>query len=270
MNNYPTLERRLGLGILTLYGIGDILGAGIYAMVGKVAEIAGQGAWISFLVSAFLAGVTGLTYAELSSRIPKSAGAAAYCGAAFRHPILPFMVGFLVMTSGLTSTATVSLALHGYLNVFANPPILVAAIAVIALFGLLAFWGIGASAWTNALLTVIEASGLLLVIVVGLRFAAGFSPSHLVTSLTPDLGVGAIFAGATLAFYAFIGFEDLANLAEEAKNPRRDLPRAILLAVAFSTLIYLAVIVVFLCTVGTTDADQSFSLVRGHHHTDMS
>jgi amino acid transporter len=250
MQSPPTLARRLGLGVLILYGIGDILGAGIYALVGKVTESAGHGAWISFLLSAFLAAITGLTYAELTARIPKSAGAAAFAGAAFRLPIVPFLVGFLVMASGLTSTATVSLAFHGYLQTVVDVPSMLAMAGLIAAVALLAFWGIAFSARTNAVLTVIEIAGLLLVIVIGSRHAMTLPAAHLIQSLTPDIGIAGVLSGATLAFYAFIGFEDLANLAEEAKHPQRDLPRAILISVAVSTMIYLAVIVVVLWVLG--------------------
>jgi amino acid transporter len=116
------LARRLGLWTLVLYGIGDVLGAGIYALVGKVAAAAGRGAWISFLISAALAAITGLTYAELASRVPKSAGAAAYAGQAFPRRWVPFLVGWLVLASGVTSAAAVSLALHGYLQSFLSIP----------------------------------------------------------------------------------------------------------------------------------------------------
>ncbi len=257
MNDQNHLARKLGLGILALYGIGDILGAGIYVLVGKVAATAGQGAWISFLISALLAGLTGLTYAELASRVPKSAGAAAYSAAAFRPPVVSFLIGFFVLTSGLTSAAAVSLALHGYLTVFIHPPALAAAVLLVFLFGWLAYRGIEASAWTNAVLTLIELAGLLVVVAVGFLLVSKLPVSQLVSAATPDLGAAAILGGATLAFYAFVGFEDLANLAEEAKNPVRDIPRAILIAVAVSTIIYLAIILVVLWTVGPLGAAQS-------------
>lgn len=240
------LSRQLGLWSLILYGIGDILGAGIYALVGKVAQEAGTSAWISFLVAAVLAGVTGLAYAELASRIPKSAGAAAFCGSAFSHPLVPHMVGFFVLASGITSTATVSLAVYGYLKVFLDVPQLAAATALIAGISLISFWGIRESAGANNILTAVEVSGLMLVIVMGLGYAAGKPAAVLMSSLVPDHGPAAILAGATIAFYAFIGFEDLANLAEEAKDPTRDIPRAILVAVAVSTVIYLTVVLIVL------------------------
>lgn len=252
-----TLARRLGLAALIFYGVGDILGAGIYALVGKVAQESGTSAWISFVVSAALAGVTGLAYAELSSRVPRSAGAAAFCGRAFDNPIIPHLVGFFVLMSGITSTATVSLAFYGYLKVFLDLPQLLAALGLIALMGLVAFWGIRESVAANNIFTVIEVSGLLLVIALGLGYAFQQPAAELLSRVAPDHGALAVLSGATLAFYAFIGFEDLANLSEEAKDPVRDIPRAILAAVSVSTLLYLIVVFVILWTMTPEQAAAS-------------
>ncbi len=254
----PGLARRLGLTVLILYGVGDILGAGIYALVGKVAGIAGSAAWISFILSGILALVTGLSYAELSSRIPRSAGAAAFSARAFKNPLIPGLVGILVLTSGITSSATVSLAFYGYLNEFIGLAQLPAAIGLIALINLVSFLGIHHSVRTNNILTVIELFGLLLVIGVGLSYALGQQESRPLTeSLAPHSDWGTVFLGVTLAFYAFIGFEDLANLAEEAKHPSRDLPRAILVSIALSTVLYLLVILTVLGVMSPEDAARS-------------
>jgi basic amino acid/polyamine antiporter, APA family len=254
----PGLARRLGLTVLILYGVGDILGAGIYALVGKVAGIAGSAAWISFILSGILALVTGLSYAELSSRIPRSAGAAAFSARAFKNPLIPGLVGILVLTSGITSSATVSLAFYGYLNEFIEVAQLPAAIGLLALINLVSFLGIHHSVRTNNILTAIELFGLLLVIGVGLSYALGQQESRPFTeSLAPHSDWGAVLLGVTLAFYAFIGFEDLANLAEEAKDPRRDLPRAILVSIALSTVLYLLVILTVLGVMSPEDAARS-------------
>jgi amino acid transporter len=254
----PGLARRLGLTVLILYGVGDILGAGIYALVGKVAGIAGSAAWISFILSGILALVTGLSYAELSSRIPRSAGAAAFSARAFKNPLIPGLVGILVLTSGITSSATVSLAFYGYLNEFIGLAQLPAAIGLLALINLVSFLGIHHSVRTNNILTAIELFGLLLVIGVGLSYALGQQESRPLTeSLDPHSDWGAVLLGVTLAFYAFIGFEDLANLAEEAKHPSRDLPRAILVSIALSTVLYLLVILTVLGVMSPEDAARS-------------
>ncbi len=246
MSGSVGLARRLGPAALIFYGIGDILGAGIYALVGKVAAEAGTAAWASFLVSAALAAVTGLAYAELCARVPRSAGAAAFAAEAFGGTLMPHLVGFFVLASGVTSAATVSLAAHGYLRSFVELPPTVAALALIGLMALIAFIGVRESVAANNAFTVMEVSGLLLVIAVGLAYAFKRPAVELAAALAPDAGPLAVLAGATLAFYAFIGFEDLANLAEEAKDPVRDIPRAILVSVAVSTVFYLVVVCVVL------------------------
>ncbi|MCI0400576.1 MAG: APC family permease [Gammaproteobacteria bacterium] len=253
-----TLARSLGLGALVFYGIGDILGAGIYALVGKVAGAAGDGAWLAFLFAGSLALVTGLSYAELSARIPHSAGACAYCANAFPHPFFPFLTGALVLVSGVTSTATVALAFQGYLEVFMALPVMFTAIFLILAINTLNFAGIRQSAATNNLFTIIEMSGLVLFVVMCMRYVAStHTPSDLIEKLAPTADVAAVVAGVTIAFYAFIGFEDLVNLAEEARDPVRDLPRAILSAIAITSLLYLLVIFTVQWTMTPAEASAS-------------
>lgn len=250
-----TLARQLGLGTLIIYGIGDILGAGIYALVGKVAGSAGADTILAFAAAGVVALVTGLTYAELAARIPHSAGASAYCAQAFRHPIVPFLIGVLVLMSGVTSAATASLAFHGYLEAHVVAPPWLAAAAFIAVLAVINFIGIRHSARTNNVLTAIELFGLLVVIVVGIRAAtAAHAPEALARTLAPQWDVTAMLAGVTLAFYAFVGFEDLVNLSEEAKEPARDVPRALLIAVLVTTVIYLLVVSVVLWSMSPAEA----------------
>jgi amino acid transporter len=266
-----TLARHLGLGVLAVYGIGDILGAGIYALVGKVAGSAGTDTTLAFAVSAVLALITGLSYAELAARIPHSAGASAYTANAFKHPFVPFLVGVLVLMSGVTSAATAALAFHGYLDVFLPLPALLAALILIAALTALNYCGIKHSARTNNVLTAIELSGLVVVIVVGLRYALSMhEPAQLARSLAPDFNTTALLAGVTLAFYAFVGFEDLVNLAEEAKDPTRDIPRALIIAIIVSTVVYMLVVAVVLWTMSPAEAAASARpllevLVRAGH-----
>jgi APA family basic amino acid/polyamine antiporter len=239
----PELKRVLGLFALTVYGVGDVLGAGIYALVGKVAEISGPAAWLSFLVAAVVAVLTGLSYAELSSRQPFSAGAAGYCRRAFSHPIWAFLVGIFVLTSGLNSAATVSQAFVGYLNQFIEMPLLLASVGLLLLMSLLSFWGMRESSSANLVMTAVELSGLILVMVVGFWMASGLDSGQAWDRLAPTEGIGPVFTAATIAFFAYIGFEDLANVAEEAKDPVRTLPRAILIAIAVSCVFYMTVTV---------------------------
>lgn len=253
----PALARRLGLGALVLYGIGDILGAGIYALVGKVAGEAGSSSWVSFIVAAILAIVTGLSYAELASRVPRAAGAAAYAGEAFRGRLVPFLVGFLVLASGVASASTVSLAVHGYLTMILDVPQVAAAVALVLGMSLVSFLGIRESAGLNNVFTIVEAAGLALVLGVGARYIQGAHLDLFAHASMPHGDWLPVLSGATLAFYAFIGFEDLANLSEEAKNPSRDVPRAMIIAVSVCTVVYMAVLFVVLGVMTPADAAAS-------------
>jgi len=247
-SNPPALKRVLGPAALTLYAVGDILGAGIYALVGKVAGEAGTAAWLSFGVAALLAVLTGFTYAELSSRFPVAAGAAAYCKRAFAHPAIAFVVGMLVLASGITSAATVSLAFSGYLAPFVTVPPLLGSVVLLGLMTFISYRGMETSSNVNIVLTIAEVSGLLLVLAVGFWFASGLEASVKLERILPDASVAAVLGGATVAFYSYIGFEDTANVAEEVRDPRRVMPRAILGAIGASCLIYVGVTVAALLT----------------------
>jgi basic amino acid/polyamine antiporter, APA family len=244
----PQLRRSLGLWAITIYAIGDVLGAGIYALVGQVVGLAGSGAWLSFVLSALTALVTGLSYAELSSRFPVAAGAAAYTQRAYGHRLLAFMVGLFVLASGISSAATVSRAFIGYFNAFMVLPEIPASLAMLVLMTAISYAGIRESARVNFVLTLVEISGLLLIIAVGFWYAGRIPVAEVAGRLTPSLTPG-IVTGATVAFFAYIGFEDVANVAEEVHDPSRTIPRAILIAIGVSCVIYVAVVCAVLITV---------------------
>ena len=256
-SGHAELKRTLGMTAITVYAVGDILGAGIYALVGKVAGSAGSSAWLSFVVAALLASLTGLTYAELVGRYPVAAGAAAYCKRAFRLPWLAFVVGILVLVSGITSAAAVSHAFVGYLDTFVVLPGFAASLGLLALMTLISFLGIEESARVNFVLTAAEFSGLVLVLVVGIAFASGQPGEVVAERVTPDLDLGGILAGVTVAFFAYIGFEDTVNVAEEVKDVQRVLPRAILIAIAVTSVLYLGVVLVALMAVPPDRLGQS-------------
>ena len=241
----PPLKRALGLGLLTLYGLGTTIGAGIYVLVGAVAGSAGVHAPLAFLVAAGLAAFTVFSFAELSSRFPKSAGEALYVHAASGKAWLALLVGCLVILAGIVSAAAISRGFVGYLHDFVALPGDLAVPLLIALLTGLAIWGIAESVAVAAIATLIEVAGLLVVIVAGWRFLP--DPATALQSLVPPLEAVAwpgILGGAVLAFYAFIGFEDMVNVAEEVKQPRRTLPRAILLTLGLTTLFYLALVLI--------------------------
>ncbi|MDP6830903.1 MAG: amino acid permease, partial [Alphaproteobacteria bacterium] len=251
MDDRPKLRRRLNLPLLTLYGLGVTIGAGIYVLVGATAAKAGIYAPISFLLAAGVVGFTGFAYCELGTRYPVSAGEAAYVRQGFNSRTLSLIVGLMVVASGVVSSAAVAIGAAAYLEAFVplSPQILTA--LVILLVGLVAVWGILESVALAALFTVIEIGGLALVVWFGL--AAGPAP---IANLVPPFEAGAwsgILAAGLLAFFAFVGFEDIANVAEEVKQPGRTLPRGIILTLIIATLIYFTVVSVVVLVVPMHD-----------------
>jgi len=245
LSKTPKLRRRLNLTLIMLYGLGTTVGGGIYVLVGTVAGRAGLYAPFSFIVAALMVAFTALSFGELSSRFPKSAGEAVYVKEGFGIPALAIVVGYLVIFNGVVSAAALSDGFVGYFQTFLAVPDWLAIVAVIALIGILACWGIGESVIIASLITVIEIGGLALIIWVG-RDAFAALPAmadQMIPPLEAPIWAG-IFAGSFLAFYAFIGFEDMVNVAEEVKNPERILPRAIILTLALTTVIYVLTIIV--------------------------
>jgi len=245
MATQTTLKRSLSLTMLLLYGLGTTVGAGIYALLGKIAGVAGYLAPFSFLVAALMAAFTALTFAELSRRFPRAAGEAIYVREGFRSVHLSTVTGLLVTCAGLVSAAAMINGFVGYLHEFIQVERSIAIVSVTAILGLVAAWGVGESVLIASLITIVELGGLLLVILVSLTGDADFaiSWSKLVPSLD-NLHWGGVFAGAILAFYAFLGFEDMVNVAEEVKDVERNMPVAILLTLGIVTLLYVALMVV--------------------------
>ncbi|MBW4500000.1 MAG: APC family permease [Scytonema hyalinum WJT4-NPBG1] len=242
-----SLKRVFGLPTLVIYGVGDILGAGIYAVIGKIAGLSGSLVWVSFLTAMSVATLTALSYAELGSRIPQSGGVATFIHRAFRKDWLSILVGWLMFCTCLVSMATLSKAFAGYLNAFA--PAIPAWLIIITLFSALAFVnfrGMQESSALNIFCTALEVSGLVIVILVSTLFiiGGGGGTGNPPASPVPNaqaIGWTAIVQGAALAFYAFIGFEDIVNVAEEVKNPERNVPRAILFALGIAGVVYVLV-----------------------------
>lgn len=259
--NAPALIRTIGLWSLIIYGVGDMLGAGIYALIGKAAGKMGNALWVAFAASMVAALLTGLSYASLGSRYPRAAGVAYITHRAFHLQFLSYIVGLAVMASGLTSFATQSRTFAGYFwgmvsgeakpgtalkLTEVNPAIAITIIlAFIAVLTFINFWGMREAIWLNILCTFVEVSGLLFIILIGLRFLGGMNylevPPVAANSAPGALSIGLTLQGAVLTFYAFIGFEDMLNVAEEVKNPRRNFPIAVMAALGITTLIYMAV-----------------------------
>ncbi|RLA22572.1 MAG: amino acid permease [Gammaproteobacteria bacterium] len=239
-----TLKRSLSLPLLVLYGLGTTIGAGIYALLGELAGVSGYMAPASFLVASFMAALTAASFAELSGRFPHCAGAALYVKEGLNSERLSILVGLLVVAAGLVSAAALTIAFAGYLHDLFELNKLTTIIAVSLLLGGTAAWGITQSVFIAALVTVIEIGGLLLVIAVS-HSSFNELPSR-IGELIPSLesaSLGAVYSGALLAFYAFIGFEDMVDVAEEVKEVKRNLPTAILLTLGITTLLYMVIMV---------------------------
>lgn len=259
-NNSEQLVRRITLISLVFYGIGDILGAGIYGLVGKAAGIMGNGVWLAFLISAAAAIFTGLTYASLGSRYPRAAGIAYILKKSFGSNFLAYVFGIVVLCSGLVSMATASRAFSGYLSgmlpfLSLNMGILV----FMALLTLIVLKGIKESMWANIVCTVIELSGLLLVIVVGISFIGDVSLMDFTSEKnpTPQLQIPLMLTGAILTFYSFMGFEDIMNVAEEVENPQRNLPIGIIVAVLVSSVIYMLISIIAVSVIPSHELAKS-------------
>lgn len=238
----PSLKRTLSVPLVTLYGLGTILGAGIYVLIGEVVGKAGMFTPVSFFMASVIAGFTAFSYAELSSRLPQSAGEAAYAQEAFSNRLISAAVGWLVVVFGSVSAATIANGFVGYFRIFIDIPDWAAIAVLVITLGIVAAWGITESVVAASVITVVEILGLISVIAIaGDSFAE--LPGRL-GELIPPLDTQAWVAvalGAFLAFYAFVGFEDIVNVAEEVKEPRRNLPMAIILALGISTVLYLLV-----------------------------
>jgi APA family basic amino acid/polyamine antiporter len=243
------LKRALSGNMLLLLVVGDVLGAGIYALVGEVAVRVGGAIWTAFLVALVLALFTACSYAELVTKYPRAAGAALYVNRAWGKPFLTFIVAFAVMCSGLTSAATLSRAFGGdYLSVFVEVPTVAVGVVFLGIVASVNFFGIVESARLNVVLTSIEVTGLLLVVVVGLAAIGGggstIDAGRAVEFRAGENVLAAIIGGAGIAFFALIGFEDSVNLAEEARDPQRAYPRALFGGLLIAGAIYLVVTIV--------------------------
>ena len=218
MTGQPALRRNLTLPLVTLYGLGNILGAGVYVLIGKVAGEAGYFAPLSFIVASILAGITAFSYCELSSRYPVSAGEAAYVRNGFNIPGLSLWAGLLIILTRVVSAATISRGFSGYLSVFVTLPDWLVIGALLFSLCLISIAGVAQSVSVAAIFTLVEIGGLVLILYVSAPALALLPESMDKFSGPLSMNTAAgVFGGAFLAFYAYIGFEDMVNLAEEVK-----------------------------------------------------
>lgn len=257
----PQLRRSVGVVQLTLYGVGSMLGAGIYGLIGVAAGVMGSAIWMAFLASMVAALLTGLTYASIGSRYPRAAGAAYVAQRAFGLPLLSYVVGLAVICSGLSSIATQSKVVANNLQAIVAPlqavPIPVLAVVFILVLAAILFRGIKESLLFNAVCTVVEVCGLLFVVAVGARFWGTADLTEMPATADGGMAALVVMQGAVLTFFSFIGFEDTLNVAEEVKEPERHLPIALMSALIVATILYLAVAVTAVSVVPWRDLAQA-------------
>lgn len=238
------LRRAITGPLLFAFILGDVLGAGIYALMGVLGERVGGMLWAPLLLALILALLTAGSYAELVTKYPRAGGAAVFAERAFRTPLISFLVGFSMLAAGVTSAAGLALAFAGeYFRTFLDLPAIPVAVGFLALVALLNARGIRESLAANFVMTVIEVSGLVIVmVVVGIMVAGGGGDVSRVGQLPEGAGAAtAVFAGAIIAYYSFVGFETSANMIEEVKDPRRTYPAALFTALLVAGVVYVLV-----------------------------
>ncbi|MBN1134880.1 MAG: amino acid permease [Methanosarcinaceae archaeon] len=229
----PTLKHELGFFEVTLSGVGSILGAGIYVLVGKAAGLAGNAVWLSFLFAAMAAGLTGIAYMELSSMLPKAGAEYEYVKRAFGEDVA-FIVGWLVIIGLVIAVSAVALGFAGYFSALSNAPTVPAAILLIMIFAFVLFIGIKQSAHIIILMTLIEIIGLLVIIYIGLPYIG--SVNYFETPTIPG-----IFEASALIFFAYLGFEDIVKLSQETKEPEKTIPKALIMSIIGTLILYILV-----------------------------
>lgn len=246
----PSLHRVMGPWLLLLFIVGDILGTGIYALTGQVANHVGGVVWLPFVVAFVVALITAFSYLELVTKYPKAAGAALYAHKAFGIHLVTFIVAFAVMCSGITSASTASRAFaanfsHAFGLGLTPVGVTLIALGFMLLVAIINFRGVGESVKANVVLTIVELTGLLIVIFIGMSaIAAGNGNFARVLEFKPNMDAGmfwAVIGGTTLAFFAMVGFEDAVNMAEECKEPNRIFPKVLLAGLTITGIIYVLV-----------------------------
>ncbi len=251
------LQRSLTLPQLIFYGVGTIIGAGIYSVIGVTAGEAGNGLWISFVFAAIAAMITALSYAELASAFPKTGAEYQFIKAAFpQWRVIAFMAGFLIALNASATCAAVSLAFASYLNVFIQIPTFVTAFSLLALCTIINIVGIRQSTWISISLICIEVAGLLAIIWFGFSHGDVARPF---TDISSSFSSAGVFSATALVFFIYIGFEDIANLTEEAHNPTKNIPRALILSVIITSVIYILVAISVIALLSPDELARSSS-----------
>lgn len=241
----PRLRRVLGPLEVTASGVGIIIGAGIYVLLGAATAEAGNAVWLSFVLAAGLCALTGLSYAELASMFPSAGAEYDYTRRVFPAR-WSFLVGWTMVIGLMVAAATIAVGFAHYLRYFVDVPIVPAAIALVVLDAVVARAGVGRSARLTLALSAIQVAGLVLVVAIGVTHVGS-------VSIVSDASASGVFGGAALVFFAFIGFDEVITLAEETRDPTRTIPRALFAALAISTVLYVGVAIAAVSVVGAQD-----------------
>lgn len=228
----PSLRRAAGLFQVVAYGVGNIVGAGVYVLVGDAAGLAGGLLWLAFLAGAVIALFSGLSYAELASMYPRAASEYVYVGRAYGNRLLSFLTEWIMLITELVAAAAVSIGFAGYFSSIFPVPELPVALVLLVVLTIVAVGGVGGSFRLNTVLSIVAIGGLLIVIGAGLdklgTVSYTFSPN----------GLSGVIGAAVLVFFAFIGFDNMSNISEETKRPEKTVPRGLLIAVTVTTVAY--------------------------------
>jgi amino acid transporter len=240
------LKKSLTTFQLVLFGTGTIVGAGIYVLVGKVVEVSGYLAPFSFLLAAITALFSGLSYAQLSASFPKSAGEVVYVDKAFSLKPLSRSIGWMVLITGVVTAAILLKGFASYLQVIVDVPEMIVVVALLLIIGGVTIKGISESVWFVGIITLLEVGGLCLILLLFYKDLNTDWIRHVPLTSLQLKDLNALILGGFLAFFAFIGFEDLANVAEEAKEPRKSMPIAIIMSILIATSLYFGITVVLI------------------------
>ena len=234
------LKRALGLPLLVFYGLGVTIGAGIFALIGEISGLAGDQAPLAFILAGIMAAMTAVSYARLARLHPVAAGEAAYASDGF-GPLAGRLAGLGVVVTGIVSSAVITLAFANYLRIIVPLPASVLVLAVVTALAVIASAGVRQSVGLAALITILEVGTLAVLAVFGLPYLADGEALARAVSLPADIaGWSPVLAGAVIAFFAFVGFEDIVNMAEETRAPEATLGPAIALTLAITMVIYIA------------------------------
>jgi APA family basic amino acid/polyamine antiporter len=236
-----------------MYGVGLILGAGIYVLIGEAAGFAGNALWISFILGSIVAAFAGLSYSELTALFPRAAAEYVFVKEGFRSDFIGFLVGWLTILTSIITAATVALGFGGYLEELTSVPILISALAILGVLSFVNFIGIKESAWANTIFAIVTISGLGIIIFIGFSFPIEYEIDY----FENPMGFNGIILAFVLVFFAFIGFEDIANVAEEVRRPQKTMPKGIMLSVLITTIIYILVSLASIRIVGWEQLAES-------------